>query len=156
MAITLYGSKQNIIQVVYSIYSTGQSFSTSGANTYYDTGLTASITPSSASNKILVLVTASHQSAYNGQGNIGSALGLKRNSTRIAGYVGDHVGTVTNAENIMPTGNLIMLDSPASTSAVTYTVQVATVGGSQTVYFNRTYSQTGFDSFITLMEVAYA
>ena len=143
----------SVIQVVSTVYSTRQSFNTSGGNVYYDTGLAASITPSSTSSKILVLVTATHQSLYNGQGNVGSALGLKRNSTRIAGFVGDHVGTVSNAENIAPTGNLIMLDSPSSTSSVAYTVQVATVGGSQTVWFNGTYSQSGFDAFITLMEI---
>lgn len=143
----------NVLQVVSAVYSTRQSFSvTSGA--YSDTGLTASITPSSASNKILVMVTATHQSDYRGQSNIGSALGLKRNSTRIAGYVGDHVATIGNAENLAPTGNIIMLDSPASTSSVTYTAQITAVGGSQTVWFNGTYGQAGFDSYITLMEIA--
>lgn len=142
-----------VLQVVSAVYSTGQSFATS-SGVFTDTGLTASITPSSTSNKILVLVTATHQSAYNGNGNCGSALGLKRNATTLTNKIGDHVGTVTNAENLAPTGNIVYLDSPSSTSSVTYTVQVTSVGNSQTVYFNRTYSQTGFDATITLMEIA--
>lgn len=145
---------QKVLQVVSTVYSTRQSFSVAAGGTYYDTALTASITPASASNKILVMVTATHQSLYNGQANIGSTLGLKRNSTRIAGAIGDHVATIGNAENLAPTGNIILLDSPSSTSSVTYTVQISTVGGSQTVYFNGTYGQTGFDSYITLMEIA--
>ena len=147
-------STGTVLQVVSVVYSTRQSFSIASSGAYSDTGLSASITPISTSNKILVLVTATHQSYYGGTTNVGSSLGLKRNSTRIAGFVGDHVGTVANGENISPTGNIIMLDSPASTSSVTYTVQVSAVAGPQTVWFNGTYGQTGFDSFITLMEIA--
>ena len=43
----------SVLQVVNTTYSTYSTFSSS---TYADTGLTASITPSSSSNKILVLV----------------------------------------------------------------------------------------------------
>jgi hypothetical protein len=146
-------SNGRVLQVVTTVYSTGQSFSTSNG-VYTDTGLTASITPSSASNKVLVLVTVGHQTSFSGNGNCGSALGLKRNATRIVGPVGNHIGTITSAEAILPTGNIIMLDSPASTSSVTYTVQVTSIGNSQTVYFNRNYAVTGFDAYITLMEVA--
>lgn len=144
---------QKVLQVVTAVYSSGQVISASNG-VYYDTGLTASITPASASNKILVMVTAMHQSDYRGTTNVGSGLGLKRNSTRIAGAIGNHVGTVNNAENLTPTGNIILLDSPASTSSVTYTVQVTPLGASQTINFNRTYGQTGYDSYITLMEIA--
>jgi hypothetical protein len=143
----------SVIQVVTSVYSTRQSFSAT-LGTYYDTGLTATITPTSSTSKILVLVTATHQSAYNSTTNAGSALGLKRGGTRIAGFVGSHVATVSNAENIAPTGNIVLLDSPATTSAVTYTTLITAVAGSTLVWFNGTYGQTGFDAFITLMEIA--
>lgn len=142
-----------VIQVVSAVYGTRQSFSTSGGGVYYDTGLTASITPSSASNKILIIVSAMHQTSYTGNGNCGSALSLKRNSTRITDPIGDHM-PVTNIENSAPTGSINYLDSPATTSPTTYTVAVSTIGNSQTVYFNGTYSQTGFGATITLMEIA--
>ena len=146
-------STGTVLQVVSATYSTRQSFATT-SGVYQSTGLTATITPSSASSKVLVLVTATHQSYYASSTNIGSSLGLNRNSTKIAGFVGNHVGTITNGENNAPTGGMVVLDSPATTSATTYTVLVTSLGASQTVYFNGTYGVTGFDSFITLMEIA--
>lgn len=142
------------LQVVTFKYSTGQTFSSIASLTYQDTGLTASITPSSTNSKVLVLVTASHQSAYTGTSNIGSTLAVKRGSTRIIEGVGNHVATISNGETLTPTGNIVVLDSPASTSSVTYTVQIAPRGATTTVYFNRNYSVTGFDATITLMEIA--
>jgi hypothetical protein len=142
-----------VLQVVTSVYSTRQSFSAT-FGTYYDTALTATITPSSTSNKILVMVTATHQSAYNSTINAASSLGLKRGATRISGYVGAHCGTASNSEIQSATGNIIILDSPATTSAVTYTVQITAYPGSTLVYFNGSYIGSGFDSYITLMEIA--
>ncbi len=142
-----------VLQVVSAVYTTRQSFSTT-SGVYQSTGLTATITPTSASSKILILVTATHQSYYLSTANTGSSLGLNRNSTKIAGFVGSHVGTVNNAETLAPTGSMTVLDSPATTSATTYTVLVTSLGASQTVYFNGTYAVTGFESFITLMEIA--
>ena len=153
MPVTIRGTSNLVLQVVTTVYSTRQSFSAT-LGTYYDTGLAATITPTSSTSKILVLVTATHQSAYNSTVNSGSALGLKRGATRIAGLIGSHVGTITNAENIAPTGNIVLLDSPATTSPVTYTTLITAVAGSTLVWFNGTYGQTGFDAYITLMEIA--
>ena len=146
------GSAGAVLQVVTFKYTTGQTFSSITALNYQDTGLTASITPSSASNKVLALVTASH--AGPSSGNIGSTLALKRVSTRIAEGVGNHT-PATNGEVDTPTGNIIVLDSPASTSSVAYTVQIAPRSSTATIYFNRNYAvASGFDAFITLMEIA--
>ena len=136
------GSAGAVLQVVTFKYTTGQTFSSITALNYQDTGLTASITPSSASH------------AGPSSGNIGSTLALKRVSTRIAEGVGNHT-PATNGEVDTPTGNIIVLDSPASTSSVAYTVQIAPRSSTATIYFNRNYAvASGFDAFITLMEIA--
>lgn len=146
------GGGGKVLQVVNFYYTTGQSFSLSGG-AYTDTGLTATITPSATTSKILVLVSVMHQTAYFGSANVNSSVRLKRNSTVITDPIGSHPGTVNNAETIAPVSSINYLDSPATTSATTYTVQTAPTNGSQIVYFNRNYSATGWGSFITLMEI---
>tara|TARA_X000001388_G_C2187103_1_gene105988 strand:- start:271 stop:759 length:489 start_codon:yes stop_codon:yes gene_type:complete len=53
------GSQGGIIQIVQNIYKTDQSFSTTGS--FFDTGLTCSITPRSSSNHILVHFSCTFQ-----------------------------------------------------------------------------------------------
>lgn len=155
-----------ILQVVQATKT--DTASVTGA-TFGDVGLSASITPSSSSNKILVLV----------QANISGSLGysrkgrLMRNSTAI--HVGDAAGTrpqATAEENgsyagqtSYNAGQVIMnfLDSPSTTSATTYKVQYASYGP-YLVYINRSGADLdagaggGYDartaSSITLMEIA--
>lgn len=147
-------SSGKILQVVSTTKT--DAFSTTSTSFTDITGLSVSITPSSASNKILVLFTvqASHPNA-GGDLNIN----LVRDSTSIL------VGTSGTLENV--TGytaqsaayeiamfNNSYLDSPATTSALTYKMQfkVATSTG----YVNRRgdNSQYGFPSTITVMEIA--
>jgi hypothetical protein len=131
--------------VVNATYSTITSNSTS---TYADTGLTATITPSSASSKILVIVS---QNGCRKQTNdTYLQLRLVRASTAIltfsvaAGYTGT---TTTNDVGSVSTE---YLDSPATTSATTYKTQLAS--GSNNAQVN---VQTASDtSTITLMEIA--
>jgi len=132
------------LQVVSAVYSIGQ---TSGSSTYADTGLTASITPSSSSNKILVIVN------QNGCGkNNATSLGLKlfRGATELnAGAVG--VGyTNSTAASRIGSSSITFLDSPASTSSVVYKTQFASVDNVATVFVQ----DSGSVSSITLMEVA--
>lgn len=161
MAITLYGSKQNIIQVVQTVKT--DTFSTSSTSFTQVTGLTASITPSSASNKILVFFNGMG-SANNGE-NI--SLQLQRGSTPI--FVGDAAGSRSQcffgANSFSGDGGLPMnamyLDSPATTSSTTYSIYMRTSGAS-TIYLNRTVTDTDSAnrgrtaSSLILLEVAYA
>jgi len=110
-----------VLQVVTATYSTQIS---STSTTYADTGLTASITPSSTSSKVLVLVSQGIWVARNSTGS-GVFAQLQRNGTAIQ--------TVwQQAEAAQPGGNpvviatqlpYIKLDSPSSTSSVTYKTQ---------------------------------
>jgi hypothetical protein len=133
----------SVIQVVNGTYSVG--VSTAGT-TYVDTGLTATITPTSASNKILVCV---HQTGLGtGTGATGVNCNLVRNGTQLLELAAFYMYSTTGS----PVGSgTTYLDSPATTSAVTYKTQFKRgTGGSGNVYANDNNST----STITLMEIA--
>jgi hypothetical protein len=143
----------NVLQVVEATNNTG---ATSTSTSYADTGLTANITPSSTSNKILVLVNVT-LSSNNGQElanqcDIGG-LKLVRDSTDILDPMSDkRMGVYVGSSN--PVSNYVIpltkLDSPSSTSAVTYKVQYASRNSGKSIRFNG-YSGT---STIQLMEIS--
>jgi hypothetical protein len=133
-----------IVQVVSATYSTQQ---TSTSSTYADTGLTATITPRSASNKILVLV--SQASVAKDTNDTGVNVILLRDAVTIstlaiiAGYTNS-----TDANNIGSVSTAY-LDSPATTSATTYKTQFASNGNNANAYVQA----NGAMSTITLIEV---
>lgn len=108
-----------VLQVVQGDYATSTS---SSSSTYADTGLTATITPTSATSKILVMYSISFRKNTANQENACN-LRLFRGATNISqrtsmGYTGTAIqnyGYV--ASNV--------LDTPATTSATTYKVQFA-------------------------------
>jgi len=98
---------------------------TTGSTSFSDTGLTLNITPSATSSKILIMVTGS---AYSNTAASRLLLTLLRGSTNLA--TGDSSGDYGFAglsvnEAIQLTGSLAFnyLDSPSSTSQLTYKVQ---------------------------------
>lgn len=137
-----------ILQVVEGTTTSSASGSTYG--TYFDTNLTATITPSSASNKVLVLVN--QNGLYISPGAAAGAIGLRlvRTSTAIASidYGNTNYGGYTQLGQGL---SLSKLDSPATTSAVTYKTQAAPTGATGTTVGVQYLSQT---STIILMEVA--
>lgn len=107
----------SVLQVVQGTYGTQVTNST---DQYVDTGLSATITPTSTSSK--VLVTVSQTSCYKSAGNAGNAIYLllvKGNNVTLALFA--YFGLYTNTA-IQNRGNFdyMYLDSPATTSAVTY------------------------------------
>ena len=131
----------SVLQVVNATYST--TTSTTGT-TYIDTGLSASITPSSSSNKVLVIV---HQAECgNSNSNIGIRLQVLRNSTVIiipapAGLYGMVYANATIST--------AYLDSPSTTSSVTYKTQFRINDPTGSAYVQGDNST----STITLMEI---
>jgi hypothetical protein len=129
------------------------------------TGLSATITPSSASSKILVLAQVSY--AFQSAGVFFGGFKVTRGGTDI--YRGNAAGSRTQAvfggevsgsqDRVLNSSPINFLDSPASTSALTYQVEVlprsvttsinATIGDS----VNESSRVRGASS-ITLMEVA--
>jgi hypothetical protein len=128
------------------------------------TGLSATITPRSTDSKILIVTQITHgfgNSTGFGHfkvtgGNTSSYVGVTAGS-RIAGVFGGLTNETT--PNISLSGSIVYLDSPATTSAVTYGVEVRqALTGS--VVINRSVNDsdgaqtTRGASSITLMEVA--
>jgi hypothetical protein len=138
-------ASQKVVQIVAANYSTVASVS---STTFTDTGLTATITPTSASNNILVFWSQGGLVKSAGGAANGVVLKLLRGATQI-GYA-ENLG-YTNSVLINTPGNasLTLLDSPATTSATTYKSQFCngTNGASVTVQY------ASSNSTLVLMEV---
>jgi len=153
----------NVIQVVSTAKT--DTFSTTSSSFVDITGLTVTITPTSSSSKILVIAQVS-SSGMNGNsaifrlagGNTSSYIG-NAGTGEIRGVVGGN--WQQNLTNLLVSQSLIYLDSPATTSSTTYSVQ-CTVGGStgNPVQVNFAIGGAGSNtvargaSSITVMEIA--
>jgi hypothetical protein len=135
----------SVLQVVQGTYNTQVNYTSSG---YTDTGLTATITPSSASNKILVL--ASHQGVGKYSANTFLQLKLFRDATDLNTFRSKGIGNNTTTEHWVGDYSCNYLDSPSTTSAVTYKTQVQNGSGSGTVRLQ----SHGAISTIILMEIS--
>jgi len=151
-------------QVLQVVSATIDTVSTTTSVTLTNTAITANITPSSSSSKILVQasVTSSTDSSEN---NI-PAFGLRRDTTDI-GLSTTASGSRKNAmtgpggekDNFLGNCSMTHLDSPSTTSQTSYYVTFAARSG-YTTQINQTgndtnaaYTWTG-SSTITLMEIA--
>ena len=156
-----------ILQVVQT-YRTSQFSESLTTGNYSSAVMTASITPASSSNKILVLCTV-HIST--GSGTNGAQARLARDGTAIGIADADGnrtratgAGMGSSAVNRMQSNvQMTFLDSPSSTSALSYTAHIKPgYSGTETVYLNREggghstdASNVGLSaSSLTLMEVA--
>ena len=148
-----------IVQVTSSDFTT--SASNSSTQTWEDTGLTCSITPTSSSNDIIV----NYCLCYSAAGSAHTAVRLMRGSTPInIATFGDSNQTRATQGGYSSGGHWIFgvsgsfTDSPSTTSAIAYHFEMRTNNG--TMYINRnTYSQNqGYavraGSHMTLMEVS--
>ena len=145
----------SVIQVVST--AKNDAFSTS-SNTFVDiTGMSVSITPSSASSKIMVFC---NMPVVGTDTSSGVGFALNRNGTLLnqstAGTSQNAIAVVYWASTGIYGGTSFnFLDSPATTSALTYKIQMLT-SSSTTCYINRRNSDTyfGASSTITVMEIA--
>ena len=112
-----------ILQVQSSIRST-ETVTTSGS--YTDTGLQVNITPSSTSSKILVMI--GHGMNYTSSGTE-VKFRLKRDSTQLTQFVLNLDGTGSTGGS-----SIMYLDTPNTTSQVTYYDQFFRSNGSGNVY----------------------
>jgi hypothetical protein len=146
----------SVLQVVSTAKT--DAFSTS-SSTFVDlTGMSVSITPSSSSSKIMVFC---NMPIVGTDASSGAGFALNRNGTLI------NQGTGGTSQNVIAvcywiaTNNTYggtsfsYLDSPATTSVLTYKIQML-ASSSTTVYINRRASDTyfGSSSTITVMEIA--
>lgn len=123
------------------------------------TGLSATITPTSTSSKVLVLVYLDWSSPNTVSRK---AFRVLRDSTVVGAgdAAGNRIPVTNTSPNDLAGGQIgIFLDTPASTSAMVYKVQIVQ-SDSAAVYVNRTVTDTDLNtvqrgiSSITLLEVA--
>lgn len=122
------------------------------STSYSDTTLTATITPSATTSKVLVIVAqASGLQRSSGNAN-GCQIRLLRGATTLMTNTKNiwiSVGGASNVENYVNT-SIVYLDSPSSTSALTYKTQ----GAAFTSTSGQALFQPGDDrSTITLIEI---
>ena len=133
-----------VLQVVQNTEEGTQIFTNSSS--YTDTNLNCSITPSSTSSKILVQVSFQQRTTSGGDYGL---FGLKRDSTDVKGT--SFFGTQASAD--WETVSFQYLDSPLTTSSVTYTLRYKSNSGANYVYIGWSGSG-GSVQTMTLMEIA--
>jgi len=134
-----------VLQVVnFSVSDTTQSTSA----TWVDTLTTLAITPSSTSSKILVQVNMCGLDKSGS--NTYMAFRLDRNGTTLIQFEGQAGYTNNSDVNSVGSSSTSYLDSPSSTSAVTYRVQMRNPSATGVVYVGSSASI----STLTLMEIA--
>jgi len=151
-----------VLQVVQTVKT--DKFTTISSSAIDITGLSVTITPTSASNRILIVTNIT----YGGESNLYGALYVLRNSTNVI------VGTYPTGNQIAATFGVgapsdsykigsashIYLDSPNTTSAITYKVQAASTYNSLRLTINAPFQTDnnsyiiGGTSTITVMEIA--
>jgi hypothetical protein len=134
-----------ILQVINATTSTEVGLASS---TFTDTGLTATITPSATTSKILVLVNQNGMYKSSQAADNGVKLRLMRGATSIVTISVLDAFTNTSIQNNVASGTNY-LDSPATTSAVTYKTQFANYTNQATVAVQ----VASATSTITLMEI---
>lgn len=134
----------SVLQVVYGSTSTTVSSST---NTYIDTNLTASITPTSSSSKVLVLVNQNGTNKDTTSPYM--AIKLRRGSTDILQFAVTD-GYSDGSVHRWGSSSACYLDSPATTSSTTYKTQFCSLGNTAYVEVQNNNAV----STIILMEIA--
>jgi hypothetical protein len=122
----------------------------SSSNSYSDTGLSVSITPTSASSKILVFGHQADCFKSNSDATNSIFLRLVRGSTEILLFSDRNLLTSTTIEN-MCTISFHYIDSPATTSSTTYKTQFRNTNSVSLVSVQQ---QSSSSSIIIAMEIA--
>ena len=154
-----------IIQCVQTVKT--DTFSTSASGNTAITGLSASITPRSTSNKILVTYNINYDST---RGNSGGGFRIFRDGSHITASSGATAGNRYTVSGDFGSNNdadqsgmhrsFTYLDSPSSTSSLTYQIYTYQESSSFTTHINRARGDgdQGDDprmsSVITLMEIS--
>ena len=149
-----------IVQVVQGTTTTEVTVNT---NTYTDTTLSASITPSSSSNKILIMVSQGYVNTRSAS-SVGQGIRLLRDSTVVwtpnespTGPFMWYISTGGASSNELDATAVVnYLDSPSTTSSVTYKTQGRPHTSSNSGVVHYQYNAGGYvtqESTMILMEV---
>lgn len=121
-----------VLQVVAAYTTTA---TTSATSTFIDTTLTANITPSSTSSKVLILVSQNGLVKSNANASTGMSLRLLRGGTNLITFAYELLQTNTTINN-KGSASTGYLDSPATTSSTTYKTQMASTSNNANVTAN--------------------
>ena len=145
--------------ILQTVFASEGNIHTNTTGTYTNTGLSASITPSSSSNKIQIIVSQPYRigraSASDASGAIELYRSVSGSETAVTGNQGyllyfDAAGLGTsNGVYFYNVYSVSVQDSPSTTSAITYLTKSRT-------YSNSTDIKTQYNgaAYITLMEIA--
>ena len=136
-----------VLQVVMGTTSTAVG---TASTSYIDTGLTASITPASSSNKVLVLVSQIATIIQSSSSTKDTLFNLVRGSTQLFQNFSQTISP-TSTTRFHITNSMNYLDTPSTSSATTYKTQVRVSGTGQDIYVQK---DSTSQSQIILMEVA--
>lgn len=140
----------HVIQVVES--TTTQATNISTANTFHDVGFSLSITPTSATSKIYL----SHFSGGLARVN-GSSFGIRLLRDGVVQEYNDRIGYSNDASYWSSVNwSCIFYDSPATTSQVTYTLEITclTNAASSGLRYNDTHTASTNTARLIAMEIA--
>jgi hypothetical protein len=134
----------NVIQVVQG--STTSGVTLASGTSFTASNLSASITPTSSSSKVLVLVNGPMYGSTTSAEPQGT---IYRNSTNVISASSQFTDTYSGAGAIVSNISIAYLDSPATTSSTTYTFYFK-----NSVAGNGTFPVNGGTATIVLMEIA--
>jgi len=137
-----------VLQIVEGTLTTEVS---SSSSTLADVGLSASITPSATSSKILVYANMTNVEKTAANASTQIHLALLRGTTIIRQLLGSYTGTALRLN--IPSAMLMALDSPNTTSSTTYKIQMASFDNTAAVKINAATSVVEQKSTIILMEI---
>ena len=145
------GSKVSIPgHVIQSVYATQASQESTTSTSFVNTSLAATITPTSASNKILVLANVNMYGDTNDVHSVCTVYRGTISGTNIGNGDWGIGGSYAGASPVKNNVSCAILDSPSTTGAQTYTVAIRRNGSSGTMYLN----VNGERSTIVLQEFA--
>ena len=131
----------SVLQVVQSTFTSSGAPSLTSTSFVAFSSVTASITPSSASNKVLILLATNVYAPAGGT----TFLTIAKGSTNLGGTRGFSQKSTAN----WGSATMVYLDSPATTSSTTYNLYAKVDSGEGFMY-----GDSGNVNTITLMEIA--
>ena len=135
-------------RVLQVVSPTSFSLTTTSSTTYATTGIVGSITPSSTSSKILVMVKIPWQ-YLSGSSTVGFNTRLYRGGSNIAQLDQEAARNAGITSGLNGSSTHLYLDSPSSTSSVTYEIFGAVAGTSANAYWGG----QGQPANLVLMEI---
>jgi len=138
--------------VIQTVYATNGTNSSNSTTTLAATGLTATITPQFNTSRIMVLITQNLQLQTSGSVDSQASWTCTRNGTTVWGnQTFDQLRMTSNSASDFGTGwPAMFIDTPSSTSALTYATYYAAKSASGVTVIN---ADSGQSAYMILMEI---